>query len=79
MIIVAGKPIEFRYNSATYTCHVRDVGHDQDGIVVDLLVPDEFKHAFKLGEKLSRWSSHRFQKFVISHLRDLIHKEEKSV
>ena len=79
MRIVPGKSIKFRYKSVTYAFVVGDVKHDQDGIVVDILVSNEFRHAFKLGENLSRWSPHRFQKFVISYLRDITHEGKHSV
>ena len=69
MRIVPGRPLELTYRSVTYLFTVSDVTEDHDGIVVDILMSDEFRQAFKLGENLSRWSPHRFQKFVIGSLR----------
>ena len=75
MRLTPGKNLELTYKSVAYTFVISGVEPDGDGIALDILMSNEFRHRFKVEENLSRWSPHRFQKFVITNLRDIIAKE----
>ena len=75
MRIVPGAIIELEYDSTLYRFQIISVSPQSTGFGVDIMMTPEFRHAFKSGEKLSRWSGQRFQKFLFQGLAQHLRNE----